>query len=125
MKLPRFFDVDGILVKFEKGHKTDEFLSISEFGTPFPFEKAIEEGIEISYAEFNKLMNNKLGKTITYPRYFEIRGKVIKVEINNITNKIKALTTDGISYPISQLKNGRELTKIEYDSLNKILYQRK
>ncbi len=120
--LPKYFDVDGTLVKLEKDLKTGEVISNSDYGTPFPIIKAMEEGIEISETEFNKLKNNRSGKNLIYPRYFEIKGKVVKVEINKVNNLVEAHTTDGVEISLGSLKEGRELTRVEYEGLNKILY---
>ena len=53
MNLPRFFNVDGTLVKFTLG-ADGNVVSTTSDGNPFPFGRALE-GKEITEAEFNRL----------------------------------------------------------------------
>jgi (p)ppGpp synthase/HD superfamily hydrolase len=63
MKLPKFFDVDGTLVKFELDPKTGEVVSTTASGAPFHFDKVLE-GTEITEKEYNMLRIFPLTKAI-------------------------------------------------------------
>ena len=55
MNLPRFFNVDGTLVKVLLDKPKDAVISLTSDGKPFPPIVAREEGKEITEAEFNRL----------------------------------------------------------------------
>ncbi len=59
MELPKFFDVDGTLVKLELDSKTGEVVSSTSSGHPYGIGKTMSEGTEISEKEFNRLSTSK------------------------------------------------------------------
>jgi hypothetical protein len=52
MKLPKFFNVDGTLVKVDLNPKTGEVFGMTSTGYPYPPVKARSEGKEISEEEY-------------------------------------------------------------------------
>ena len=59
MKLPRFFNVDGLPVKLVVGPVPGTTRAVRFDGGKFPVVKVLEEGAEITEDEFNRLTDNK------------------------------------------------------------------